>query len=368
VIEHGAFAGHLSTAADILKTRFEEIFAAYEERLLAMGSPLVVEAETRGQLRVQARSILGEVAATLRGREASSGTQQKEDRLSETIGVSRARKSVHASESLRAVVALSEAALSVVVENLPPSPTSRSEVVAVALTIQKNIMERVARAGVAYSNYLLEKSHEAHADERRRISRELHDRVAHSIMVAFRSLELYEVYKGKDPSRAESKLELAKKTTQEALDLTRGLSRELRSTSAEEGLEAALSELLSISVPQGIRSWVSVEGDESLIMQGVVRDELFLILREGIRNAVSHSGAETIKVEVDITESYVRAAVEDDGQGFEPRGEATRTDGGTGLSSMEERASLLGGDLSLTSAPGKGMRVEIFLPLPRSRR
>jgi signal transduction histidine kinase len=220
---------------------------------------------------------------------------------------------------------------------------------------------------MAYADYLLEKTHESHADERRRISRELHDRVAHSIMVAFRSLELYEMYNTKDPSKAQAKLELAKSMTQEALELTRNLSRELRSTSAEEGLEAALSELLSISVPQDIRTCVSVEGDESLLTSQV-RDELFLILREGIRNAVTHSGASTITVEVDITEYRVKAAVEDDGRGFEPGEEAIQS-GGTGLASMKERASLLGGTLALASESEKGTRIEVSLPLlPRSRR
>jgi signal transduction histidine kinase len=332
-----------------------------------MKSPLVAEPEIREQLRPQARSILGEVARTLRGREASSGTQQSGDQLSTTIGASRASKGVHASESLRAVAALSEAALVVVVDNLPPSPTSRQEVAAVALAIQNSIMERVARAAVAYTNYLLEKVHESHADERRRISRELHDRVAHSIMVAFRSLEIFEMYSTKDPSKAQARLELAKSTTQEALELTRSLSRELRSTLAEEGLEVALSELMDVSVPQDIRSWASVKGEESLITSQV-RGELFLILREGIRNAVTHSRAGNITIEVDINENRVKAAVEDDGRGFEP-GEEPNRKSGTGLASMKERATLLGGTIDLVSAPEKGTRIEIFLPLlPRSRR
>ncbi len=366
MIEHGALPGH-SIVADILETRFEEVIAAYEERLLAIGSPLLAEAETREQVMAQARSVLKEVTAVLRGREVPSDMQQTAARLSETIGASRASGNVHAFHSLRAVVAFSEAALSVLVNDLPPSPISRTEVAVVAVAIQKVFMERVMRAAMAYANYLLEKTHESHTDERRRISRELHDRVAHSIMVAFRGLELYEVYRGKDPSKAQAKLELAKSTTHEALELTRSLSRELRATSAEEGLEAALSELLSISVPQGIRSRVSVKGDESLITPQV-RDELFLILREGIRNAVTHSGASMITIEVDITENQVKAAVEDDGRGFELEEEVDQP-GGTGLASMKERASLLGGTLALASEPGKGTRIEIFLPLlPGSRR
>ena len=256
-----------------------------------------------------------------------------------------------------------------VVANLPPSPTLGSEVTAVALSIQKIFMERVTRAGLAYANYLLEKVHESHADERRRISRELHDRVVHPIMAAFRSLEIFEIYRTKDPQKAQARLELAKSTMQEALELTRNLSRELCDTSAEEGLEVALLDLLSTSVPQSIQSRVSVRGNESLMVPQV-RDELYLIIREGIRNAVTHSRASGITVEVNITETHVRAVVTDDGLGFEAEEEATRArgDSGTGLSSMKERALLLGGVVGLVSARGKDTRVEILLPLPGSRR
>ena len=351
--------------ASILETRSEEIVAAYGERLLAIESPLIAEAETREQVMEQARAVLVEVASALRGHETMPGVQS-EDGLSETIGVSRASGNVHAVHSLRAVVAFSEAALSVVIDNLPPSSSLGSEVAAVAITIQKIFMQRVTRAALAYADYLLGRAHESHADERRRISRELHDRVAHSIVVAFRSLEIFEMYETKDPSKAQAKLELAKHATQEALETTRSLSRELRSTSAEEGLDAALSDLLSISVPQGMQYRLSVEGDESFITPQV-RDELFLIIREGIRNAVNHSKAGTISVEVNTREARVMAVVEDDGRGFETGEEATFA-GSTGLSSIEERTSLLGGTLVLGSAPGKGTRIEVLLPLPGSRR
>ena len=366
MIEHGALPRHSSIAADILEMRFEEVVAAYQERLLVIGSPLITETKTREQVMAQARSVLKEVTAALRGQEVPTDAQRSAANLSENIGASRASGNVHAFHSLRAVVAFSEAALSVVVHNLPPSPDSTSEVAAVSVAIQKIFMERVWKSALAYANYLLERVHESHADERRRISRELHDRVAHSIMVAFRSLEIFEIYRTKDLSKAQEKLELAKSTTQEALELTRSLSRELRETSAEEGLEVALSDLLNVSIPQGIHSRVSVEGDESLLAPQV-RDELFLIIREGIRNAVAHSGAATVTVEVDIDENHARALVQDDGRGFGV-GEEVTSVGGTGLASMEERASLLGGNLNLVSVPGKGTRVEISLPLPGSQR
>lgn len=357
---------HLNSAADVLEAHFEVIFVSYEERLRAIESPLIADAATREQLRAQARAVLEDVATNLRGQEEQSGARNNGDPLSESIGVSRAREGVHPGESLRAAAALSEAALSIVVDNLPPSPLSRSQVAAIALAIQKSILERVARASVTYGKYLIGKLHEAHADERQRISRELHDRVAHSIMVAFRNLELYEIYQEQDPSRAGRKFELAKSTVQVALESIRTLSRELRNSSAEEGLEVALSDYLRPIASPEIEAGVSAEGDESFIAPEI-RDELFLVLREAIRNAVAHSEARRINVELHTTPYGVRATVEDDGRGFEPE-ESAASSGGTGLISMKERMLLLGGTFSLASGSGNGARVEIFVPLPRSGR
>jgi signal transduction histidine kinase len=356
--------GGLDRAANVLEARTDEIVAAYEARLLGMNSPLVAEPGARDQLKAQARRILGDVASSLRG---EAGTAPgPEDDLSASIGTMRASEGVHASESLRAVAAaLSEAALSAVVDGLPPSGTSRREVAAVALAIQGSIMERVARASVSYVGYLLGKMHESHADERRRVGRELHDRVAHPIMVVFRSLELYELYESQDPLKAREKLEFAKDTAQEALKTVRGLSSELRTSVTEKGLRAALTEYLRLALPTGTQAVASVAGDETLLAPEV-RDEMFLVVREAIRNATAHSSARTISVEVDILRDLIRAVVEDDGRGFDPE-EVTKQAGGTGLSSMRERALILGGSLDVVSGPAKGTRVEVSVPIARTR-
>jgi len=354
----------LEEVADVLEARLEEILSVYEGRLSEMESALIAEAATREQLRAHAHAILEGVVSDLRGRGEPPDARRNQNHLSEAVGRSRASERVHPSESLRAVTALSEAALSVVADSLPPSPTSRAEVAALALAIQKSIMERVARASVSYGEYLLGKLHESHTDERRRIGRELHDRVAHLIMVAFRNLELFEMYQVQDPGRARGKLEDAKATAQQALKVTRELSRELRESSPEGGLEVALSDYLRLIVPPYIEAKVSVDGDDSLISPQVC-GELFLILREAVRNTVAHSGAQRVSVELSITRDWFRAEVEDDGCGFRPD-ETVASSEGTGLASMNERTSLLGGTFNLTSRPGSGTRIEVVVPLPRN--
>ncbi len=201
----------------------------------------------------------------------------------------------------------------------------------------------------------------AEAAERERISRELHDRVAHSMAVAHQSLQLHEVIKDRDPSAAAAKLGLAREMTRTALESTRNLSMELRRSEAEEGLEGALRDLLKVAVPSGVRAGLRVEGEESLV-SGRARGQLFLILREAVLNATSHSECRHVTVGLRIDGSRSLGSVEDDGRGFDPDGDYFS---GVGLSSMRERAQLLGGELTVRSVPGDGTRVEVFLPLAR---
>ena len=200
------------------------------------------------------------------------------------------------------------------------------------------------------------------AHERRRIGRELHDRVAHTMGVVNQSLQLYEAYRQHDPEKAEEKLELAKRMTSEAMNDTRDLSQALSLSEHEEELEmeAALSELLRDVIPPGMESELSVVGDEGAVSDEV-REQLFLVLREAVRNTVSHSGASKVSVEVRTNEQRIVGAVEDDGRGFE-RKPPERAEAG-GLAYMAERASLMGGTCSIESEPGEGTRVEMRFPL-----
>jgi PAS domain S-box-containing protein len=194
--------------------------------------------------------------------------------------------------------------------------------------------------------------------ERERISRELHDRVAHSMAVAHQSLQLHDIFAEKDAPRAEAKLALAREMIKASLESTRNLSAELRRVDAEDGLEAELRHLLDVAVPPGIRAGIRVDGDETGV-PGHVRGQLFLMLREAVRNAVSHSGCGSLSVGLDIAPEIIVGSVEDDGRGFDP----AAGNGGVGLRSMRERAALLDGALKLDCGPGRGTRVEVSVPL-----
>jgi signal transduction histidine kinase len=202
----------------------------------------------------------------------------------------------------------------------------------------------------------------AEASERERISRELHDRVAHRMGVVHQSLELFAALREADPERAAERLDLARQTTRVALDQTRNLSAELKSLQEEElseGLEAAFGKLAESYVADDVGMDVSFSGEESAV-PGPMGTQAYLAMREAIRNAVRHSGCSRIGVKVEVRDGELHSVVEDDGEGFDIEAAANATPSwGVGLRSMRERAEMLGGSLRVESEPGAGTKVEM---------
>ncbi len=113
-------------------------------------------------------------------------------------------------------------------------------------------------------------------------------------------------------------------------------------------------------MPPQMEGKLNVLGDDGAVSDEV-REQLFLVLREAVRNAASHSGASKLSVEVRTDKERIVGVVEDDGRGFE-RKPPERAEAG-GLAYMAERASLLGGTCSIESAPGEGTRVQTSFPV-----
>jgi len=353
----------LTEAARILEEHFDEIFAAYERQLEEAASLLVIgDGTSREQLEANARSVLERAAMVLRGEEKSLLAVEEE--IYRNIEASEEPLNPHPDESFRAGVALCKAAVVAVVRRLTPG-TPPQEIAGIALAVQEIVMDRVARMIMAsYVDYLLTKVKETQYEERRRFSRELHDRLGHQMTVVSQSLDLYRALLDRDPERAGEKLSLAHDTANEALELMREFSSEIRGRETSQGIRIALENLMRISVPEDVEAEVSFEGEEEHLPD-YVRDQLYMMLREGVRNAVAHSNSDRIAVEVAITPREVRATITDHGVGFDP-GEAAPAEG-TGLQSMRERAELLKGTLEIVPDPEGGARAKVRLPLTREK-
>jgi len=354
--------GQHPEAARIIEEQFGEIFGDYERRLREMNSLLIVgDGTTPEQLETNARSVLRRAAKVLRGEERSLLAVEEE--IYRNIESSDEPLNPHPDESFRAGVALCKAGVTVVVKNLVPG-TPSEKIAEIALAVQEIVMDRVSRMVMAsYVDYLLTKVKETQFEERRRYSRELHDRLAHQMTVVSQSLDLYRTFRESDTERAERRLVLAQESARESLDLMHEFAKELRLSETSDGLRIALENLMRISVPGGVDYEVSLEGEEEHLPD-YVRDQLYMVLREGVRNAVAHSGSDRIEVKVGITPKRVTARVRDYGTGLDAEDGTTE---GLGLSSMKERVSLLGGSFGLVPEPGGGARAEVRLPLMREK-
>lgn len=91
-----------------------------------------------------------------------------------------------------------------------------------------------------------------------------------------------------------------------------------------------------------------------------LRHGIFLAFKEALNNAVRHSGASRILIEMEMVENDLKIFVVDDGHGFNP---VEQNSGSDGLANMKERMSKVGGCCKITSLQGKGTTVEFSLPL-----
>ncbi|MDP4503532.1 sensor histidine kinase [Nonomuraea turcica] len=335
-----------------------EVRTAYEQELNNANSLLLRNPESAEQVLASCTSIVADVVEGLRD---SAPTTRGED-ISREIAVTRARHGVHPTESLRAAEILFEVVLRWVDQRLGPErEDAREALVELSLLLSKSIALRIREASSWYASFLLQEIHRVQSDERARLARELHDRVSYGVTVGHRNLEsLQRRGRNLDPETVRRCVSMVQLALEEAIEAIRKLIGDLRVSESVPSLEKALHSFLFEAEPVSAVTSVVVNGDESWV-DHQVRDEVFLIVREALRNALDHSGAGRVLVQIDIAPHELRATVADDGTGFA----ATGASDGAGLSIMAERAALLGGNTLVSSRIGKGTRVELTVPLLR---
>ncbi|MEU8383035.1 ATP-binding protein [Streptosporangium sp. NPDC048865] len=236
---------------------------------------------------------------------------------------------------------------------------------AIALAIggmEESLSQRVRESAEGYHGFLLNQVQEAQEDERRRIARELHDRIGHGVSVAHQQLALSEAYRPVDAARASAKIGLVQQAIQETMENLRQITTELHPQIPVRSLEKSLIGFIETVEDDEVSVRLDVSGDESWAWPRVL-DETFLIVREALRNALGHGRPKNVLVRVNIAPHELSALVQDNGSGFDPA--ETREHGGVGLTSMRERAELLGGRVLISSEAGSGCLVELFVPLKR---
>jgi two-component system sensor histidine kinase UhpB len=138
------------------------------------------------------------------------------------------------------------------------------------------------------------------------------------------------------------------------------LARQLRPTALDDlGLEAALSgHARDIGRQSGIATSFTKHGSFT-DLPGDVQIVIYRVAQEALSNAVRHSSAKHIAVNLTRGANGIALVVADDGTGFT----FEQATGGLGLTGMRERALLVNGELDVTSRPGQGTSVRLYLPI-----
>ena len=201
----------------------------------------------------------------------------------------------------------------------------------------------------------------AQEEERRRVSRELHDGLCQqlaSLALDVEGVAAQEAIPGAIRTRLRALQARVIKTSEDA----RHIAYELHPSVLDDlGLAVSLKALCrEFSKTEKIPVKFSAGRLPDSIPQEVASG-LYRIAQEGLQNIAKHAKAKHVAVELSLPEHGINLSVKDDGVGFDPP--AVKGKGGLGLVSMGERARMMGGALSIESRPVHGAQIAVLVPL-----
>jgi signal transduction histidine kinase len=203
--------------------------------------------------------------------------------------------------------------------------------------------------------------------ERNRLAREMHDTLIQGCVGVSTLLEAASSAQDVSAQLSNELLDRARNEVRAAVDEARLAVWDLRQSSGSgEDLVKAVAQLAKrISLDTGI----PVEFENSGTPRALEAEgewSLLMIIREALQNAVRHAAPKSLSVLLSFDRRNLRAAIEDDGCGFDPEIVFATSGQHYGLIGMRERAEKLGGELKVTSSSGNGTLVRFSLPLPKS--
>jgi PAS domain S-box-containing protein len=203
-------------------------------------------------------------------------------------------------------------------------------------------------------------------EERRKISRELHDGLGQMITAAVMSVQLIENAIHNEPEKAVEHAEMAKSLLDTTIHEVRNISQALRPAILDDfGLLPALRLLCEdFSKISGTDISFNTFGLEERLPPGL-EIAVYRICQEAISNIVRHSGATEAGIQMYRRTNTLLLLIQDNGRGMDQQ--AIRSDlsrAGSGLTNIRERAELHNGSLQIESQPGEGLELIIEIPLP----
>lgn len=218
-------------------------------------------------------------------------------------------------------------------------------------------------AAIALTNArLYERSRELTiAGERARIAHELHDAVSQKLFSLRLTAQAASALVDRDPARAKGELHEVARLAAEAADELRAAVVELRPAALDDdGLVATLRTQAQV-LDRAHSARVTFTSGGVRALPAAQEEALLRVAQEALHNALRHSGASAVGVELTRRGGGAVLRVADDGSGFDPQA-VRRAGRHLGLVSMRDRAGGVGGRLTVESAPGKGTTIELEVP------
>jgi signal transduction histidine kinase len=198
--------------------------------------------------------------------------------------------------------------------------------------------------------------------ERTRIAQDLHDTLLQGLMSASMQLHVANDHLAEDSTAkpmVQRVMQLMTQVIAEGRDAVRGL----RATSTNtDDLENAFSQVGQQIGNGNVKDYRVIVQGKPVQLHPIIRDEAYRIGREALVNALHHSQAAKIEVQLEYAPKHLRIVVRDDGAGIDEQVLQTGRDGHWGLAGMRERAENIGARLRVSSRVNAGTEVELSIP------
>ena len=220
----------------------------------------------------------------------------------------------------------------------------------------ERLAAELSEANEQLRRYAVQAEELATARERNRLAREIHDSLGHYLTVVNVQLEAAQALLSTDPGRALEPLQKAQRLTRDGLaDIRRSVAALRASPLEDRPLPEALERLVESCREAGLVSAL-VTRSEPRSLPPQVELTLFRAAQEALTNVRKHARASRCDVGLEYRPGGVCLSVEDNGVGVEDRGQ------GFGIQGVRERTQLLGGEVRIQTAMGRGFRLEVDIP------
>ena len=221
--------------------------------------------------------------------------------------------------------------------------------------------EKLTAANEKLRQYALKIENQATLEERNRIAREIHDSLGHSLTALNLQLETATKLLNSNPEKAKDFLIRAKELGSQSLkDVRESVSKMRSNPLQEQSLETSINILV-----KNFQHSTNIEPNYQInLFYAIPHDistAIYRIIQESLTNISKYAEATEVNLEITTVATSLHLIIKDNGKGFD----LTQNTTGFGLKSMRDRTLALEGNFNIESAPGKGTKIKVDIPLSR---